>query len=81
MSDQDKQYYVKVAFEFGVDNEDGTLTPKNPGSVTWLSMPYENAVALQNVAMIPAFNQIMVEAGKLGLDAVGMLPNNNKSNR
>ena len=64
---KDKQYYVKLDYEFGVDNGDGTFTPKNAGDVKWVSMPYDNAVGLQNYAIIPALNMMNTKAGELGL--------------
>ena len=63
----DKQYYVKMNFEYGVDNGDGTYTMKNDGEVKWVSMPYDNAVGLQNYAVIPALNMMNTKAGELGL--------------
>ena len=54
----DKQYYVKVNFEFGVDNGDGTFTMKNEGSANWVSMPQVDVVALQNHAIIPSMNMM-----------------------
>ena len=69
----DKQYYVKVNFEYGVDNGDGSFTPKNTGDVNWVSMPYENAVGLQNYAVIPCMNDMFVKAGELGLIASGFV--------
>lgn len=67
----EKQYYVKVNFEyeFGVDNGDGTFTPKNNGVVKsdWVSMGYDNAVGLQNYAIIPALTTLAERAGELGL--------------
>ena len=62
----DKQYYVKVNFEWGTD-VDGVLTPKNTGGVEWVSMPYDNSVGLQNYAIIPAINDMLAKAGELGL--------------
>lgn len=64
----DKQYYVKMNFEFGTD-VDGVLTPKNNGSVEWLSMPYEAAVILQNQAIIPTIAEGLAKAGALGYEA------------
>ena len=63
----DKQYYVKINFEYGVDNGDGTYIMKNDGEVKWVSMPYDNAVGLQNYAIIPALNMMNTKAGELGL--------------
>ena len=63
----DKQYYVKINFEYGVDNGDGTFTPKNSGGAEWVSMVYDNAVGLQNYAIIPAINMMNTKAGELGL--------------
>ena len=63
----DKQYYVKVTFEYGVFNDDGSYTMKNNGEVKWVSMPYDNAVGLQNYAVIPALNMMNTKAGELGL--------------
>ena len=63
----DKQYYVKIEFEYGVYGEDGTYTMKNDGMARWVSMPYENAVGLENYAIIPALNLMNTKAGELGL--------------
>jgi len=64
----DKQYYVKITFEFGTD-VDGVLTPKNNGEVRWNSMPYDAAVVLQNQAIIPTLTDGIVKAGALGYEA------------
>ena len=63
----DKQYYVSVKFEYGVDEGDGTFTMKNDGGARWVSMPYDNAVGLQNYAIIPALNLMATKAGELGM--------------
>jgi hypothetical protein len=76
----DKQHYVKVTFEWGND-EDGEFTPKNSGDIVWVSMPYENSVVLQNAAILPAINMMIEEAGKLGLDMVGGMPNAVEKNK
>lgn len=68
---EEKQYYIKVRFEFGTD-VDGVLTPKNSGGVEWVSMPYDNVVGLQNFAIIPALNQMAVKAGELGMLATDL---------
>ena len=65
----DKQYYVKVSFEWGTDT-DGALTPKNTGGVEWVSMQYDPSVILQTEAIIPAINGMLTKAGELGLMGV-----------
>ena len=67
----DKQYYVKVSFEFGTD-DGGVLTPKNTGGATWTSMPYDNAVGLEAYAVIPSLNDMNTKAGELGLLATDL---------
>ena len=67
----DKQYYVKIDFEYGVDNGDGTFDVKNDGRAAWYSMPYDNAVGLENYAIIPALNMMNTKAGELGLMTSG----------
>ena len=67
----DKQHYVKVTFEFGND-VDGEYIPKNSGECVWVSMPYDNAVGLQNYAVIPALNMMNTKAGELGLMTSGI---------
>ena len=62
----EKQYYVKVSFEYGTD-VDGVFTVKNSGVASWVSMPYDNVVGLQNYAIIPALNMMNTKAGELGL--------------
>ena len=69
----DKQRYVKVTFEFGTD-QDGELTPVNTGDIVWLSMHEENAVGLQNYALIPALQDMLAKTGELGMMATGMIP-------
>ncbi len=64
----DKQYYVKVSFEWGTD-ADGVKTPKNTGGAEWVSMPYDPSVILQTQAIIPAVNDMLTKAGELGLMA------------
>ena len=68
----DKQYYVKVSFEYGVDNEDGTFDPKTTSETVWPSMSAESAVALQNYAVIPAANSINTMSGELGMGGTGI---------
>ena len=70
----EKQYYVKLSFDWGVDNGDGDLVSKNPGEVQWLSMPYEASVALQNYGVIPAINLLLERAGDLGQGMTGEEP-------
>ena len=41
----EKQYYVKIDFEYGVDNGDGTFDVKNDGRAAWYSMGYANATS------------------------------------
>jgi hypothetical protein len=73
----EKQQYVKINFEYGADDGNGNLTPKNTGESLWVSMPYEAAVGLQNHAIIPALVLMMERAGELGMDASGAtLPKN-----
>ena len=72
----DKQYYVKVNFEYGVDNGDGTFTMKNDGNARWVSMTYDAAVGLQNYAIVPALNLINTKAGEAGLMVSGLDPAN-----
>jgi len=69
----DKQYYVKVSFEFGVDNGDGTFSMKNKGGAEWVSMQDVDAVGLQNYAVIPALNMMAEKAGELGMNKVGLI--------
>ena len=61
------QYYVKVNFEWGTD-DNGTLTAKNSGETVWVSMPIADSVALQNIAVVPAFCEMFTKAAALGLD-------------
>jgi hypothetical protein len=68
----DKQYYVKINFEYGVDNGDGTFEVKNDGQVAWYSMPYDNAVGLENYAIVPALNMMSTKAAELGLMVSGI---------
>ena len=65
----DKQHYVKVTFEWGVD-EGGEFTAKNRGEAVWVSMPYADSVALQTQAIVPSFNDMFVKAADLGAQAV-----------
>lgn len=67
----DKQYYVKFNydFEYGVDNEDGTFDVKNSdsGKADWVSMSRDDAIGLQNYAIIPAMTLMKTKAGELGM--------------
>jgi hypothetical protein len=67
----DKQFYVKVNFEFGVD-DNGTYTPKNTGEAIWASMHHPDVVTLQNYAIIPAMNMMSTKAGELGMAVAGV---------
>ena len=70
----DKQYYVKINFEYGVDNGDGTFEMKNEGVARWISMGYDNVVGFQNYAVIPSLNMLNTKAGELGLMVSGIDP-------
>ena len=61
------QYYVKVNFEWGTD-DNGTLTAKNSGETVWVSMDKMDSVALQNMAVVPSFCDMFTKAAALGLD-------------
>ena len=63
------KYYVRVKFEYGTD-KDGELTPKNTGDILWNSMEYPEAVALQNLAVIPGYTLMITEAGKLPIEGM-----------
>jgi len=69
----EKQHYVKVMFEFGTDDNNGHFVPKNTGNVTYVSMPLEDAVLLQERAVIPGFNLMLEKAGELGMESVGLV--------
>jgi hypothetical protein len=76
----EKQYYVKVDFEYGVDNGDGTFEVKNDGRARWVSMVKADAVYLQNYAVIPALTEMQTKAGECGMLAEGItLPNSGKT--
>ena len=77
----EKQQYVKINFEFGVDDGNGNLTPKNTGESLWVSMPMESAVALENHAIIPGFTLMLEKAGELGLEASGASVPTGKPNK
>ena len=75
----DKEYYVKVDFEWGVD-EGGEFTAKNRGNAVWVSMPYDHSVMLQNYAVIPCLTEMFTKAGELGAqlaEATNMPPKGN----
>jgi hypothetical protein len=67
----DKQHYVKINFEYGNDDGNGSLTPKNTGESLWVSLPYDQSVGLQNYAIIPALVLMMERAGELGMEISG----------
>ena len=73
----EKQYYVrlKIDWEYGVYNEDGTRVAKNKNltDADWVSMPYEHAAGLQSYAIGPAMALIIEKSNELGLMAAGML--------
>jgi hypothetical protein len=76
----DKQYYVKVDFEWGVDNGDGTFEMKNDGHARWISMSKPDSIGLQNYAVIPALTEMQTKAGEAGMLAEGItLPNSGKT--
>ena len=70
----DKQYYIKVTYEFGVDNEDGTFTKKNDGEMTWLSMDYNNVTLFNYYAIAPNLNNIIIAGAESGLMRSGNWP-------
>lgn len=69
----EKQYYVKLTFEWGTDT-DGELAPKTTGEVLWASMSYADSVGLQTYAIIPSLNDAGTKAGELGLMKSGSIP-------
>ena len=69
----EKQYYVRLTFEWGVDN-DGEFDAKNKGDIVWGSMAYDDSVGLQTYAVIPSLNDLSTKAGELGLMKTGMMP-------
>ena len=70
----EKQYYVKLNYEWGVDNEDGTFTPKNKGEVAWISMSYDDAALFDYHVVVPNLNNINTGAAEAGLMKSGNWP-------
>lgn len=70
-----KKRYVKVTFEWGTDEGNGKLTPKNKSYTEWVSMEDIESSALQYVAIIPGMNLINTKAAEIGLigNSVGTL--------
>ena len=69
----DKQYVVRLTFEFSEESGDGAVEVKNDGHAAWYSMSYEDAVAFQNYAVIPQLNMINTRAGEAGMIKSGQL--------
>ena len=63
-----KQHYVKLQYEFGVDNGDGTFEMKNEGNLLYVSLPLEAAVELETRAFIPAMKFILDAVTEMGID-------------
>ena len=67
----DKQHYIRLDYEFGVDNGDGTFEMKNEGKFRYVSLPIEAAVALEARAFVPAMKLILDEVAALGVETFG----------
>lgn len=68
-----KQYYVKLNYEYGIDDGNGNYQVINDGHDAWYSMDYANAVAFENYAVIPQLNMIKTKAGEAGMIKSGQL--------
>jgi hypothetical protein len=68
----EKQYYIKVDFEFGVDDGNGNFELKNTGGVKYISMPIADAVMVESHAVIPGFQLMLERVGELGLEMIGV---------
>lgn len=67
----EKQCYIRLDYEFGIDNGDGTFEMKNEAHQRYVSLPIEHAVMLEDRCYVPAMKLILDEASKLGMDAYG----------
>jgi hypothetical protein len=68
----DKQFYIKLNYEWGVDNGDGTFEIKNKSDNAWISMPYEDSVLFHYHAISPALTLINEKAAEAGLAKAGI---------
>ena len=62
----EREYYVKVDYEYGAENDDGTVEVKQKGSFYTFQLPYDHAVMLQSKAINPGWQMMLNGAMSLG---------------
>jgi hypothetical protein len=67
--DSNKEYFVEVQVTWGKQNGD-TQKVESTGGQNWGYLTYDQAVAVQNAVVIPNLNQMLIDAGELGLEMV-----------
>ena len=65
----DQLYFVEVIVNWGKQNGDEQVT-ESTGGQNWGYLTYDQAVALENVAVIPNVNQMNTDAGEMGLEVI-----------
>ena len=68
----DKQHYIKLEYEFGVDNGDGTFEMKNESKLLYVSLPIESAVELETRAFVPAMKLILDAVTEMGIEIASL---------
>lgn len=65
----DTQYFVNVEVTWGKQVGDEQLV-ESKGQYNWAKLDYGQSVVLENTAIIPNMNQMLVDAGALGLEMI-----------
>ena len=64
-----KEYFVNVVVTWGKQNGESQKV-ESIGGQNWGYLSYDQSVAVQNVVVIPNLNQMMIDAGELGLETL-----------
>jgi hypothetical protein len=62
-------YFVDITVKWGKQNGESQKA-ESVGGQNWGHLTYDQAVAVENVAVIPNLNQMMIDAGDMGLDTI-----------
>jgi hypothetical protein len=68
--DSGQQYFVEIQCTWGKQNGESQHT-ESTGGQNWGYLTYDQSVAVQNAVIIPNLNQMLVDAGELGLEMAG----------
>ena len=69
MAQEDKEYFVEIQVTWGKQNGESQKV-ESTGGQNWGYLTYDQSVAVQNAVIIPNLNQMLTDAGALGLEMV-----------